>query len=222
MGRRTEKILADAVAANAADLKEHDSMTSVPIVKGPNVIPRDQHPISRKNIESLALRVLYKLHNEGYDAYLVGGAVQDFLQGTVPKDYDIATNATPEQLRRLFRNSRIIGRRFRLVHVFMARIITRSQRCVAMSATMTSIPMISNRSPMIMLGVRLRATPIVAISPINALYYDIDGFSILDYCGGVQDLRDGVVRAIGDPVVRFREDRCECCGRLNLPLDLIM
>src|ERR1700682_6214060 len=81
------------------------------------VIPRDQHRISRKDISSGALRVLYRLNEAGYAAHLVGGAVRDLLLGGHPKDFDIATNATPEDVRRLFRNCRLIGRRFRLAHV---------------------------------------------------------------------------------------------------------
>src|SRR4029077_8798635 len=85
------------------------------------VIPRDQHRISRKNISNGALRVLYRLNEAGYAAFLVGGAVRDLLIGGHPKDFDIATNATPEQVKALFRNCRLIGRRFRLAHVIFGR-----------------------------------------------------------------------------------------------------
>ena len=82
------------------------------------IIPRDQHPISRKMIDEEALKVLYRLHRNGFLAYLVGGSVRDLLLGKVPKDFDVATNAHPHEINALFKNSRIIGRRFRLVHVF--------------------------------------------------------------------------------------------------------
>jgi poly(A) polymerase len=86
-------------------------------LQAPRVIPRDQHCISRKQISQNALRVLYRLHEAGFAAYLVGGAVRDLLLGGAPKDFDVATDATPEQVRQLFRNCRLIGRRFRLAHV---------------------------------------------------------------------------------------------------------
>ena len=87
----------------------------------PRIIPRAEHGISRKNISNGALRVLYRLHESGYKAFLVGGAVRDLLLGGHPKDFDIATDATPEQTRTLFRNCRLIGRRFRLAHVVFGR-----------------------------------------------------------------------------------------------------
>ncbi|MGP1946269.1 MAG: polynucleotide adenylyltransferase PcnB, partial [Arsenophonus sp. ER-LPS3-MAG3] len=82
-----------------------------------SIITRDKHPISRKKISENALKVLYRLNNAGYEAYLVGGSVRDLLLGKKPKDFDITTNARPEQIRKLFRNSRLVGRRFRLVHI---------------------------------------------------------------------------------------------------------
>ena len=84
----------------------------------PRVLARPEHRISRGNVSSEALKVLYRLHRSGYAAYLVGGSVRDLLLGKQPKDFDVATNARPQEIRRLFRNSRVIGRRFRLVHVY--------------------------------------------------------------------------------------------------------
>ena len=81
------------------------------------VIPRDRHTISRKDISENALKVLYRLNKAGYEAWLVGGGVRDLLLGQKPKDFDVTTNATPEQVRKLFRNCRLVGRRFRLAHV---------------------------------------------------------------------------------------------------------
>src|SRR6185503_884770 len=86
-------------------------------ISEPRVLPRPEHPISRKDISPNALKVLYRLHQRGYKAYLVGGSVRDLMLGRRPKDFDIGTDASPQEVRRLFRNSRIIGRRFRLVHV---------------------------------------------------------------------------------------------------------
>ena len=129
-----------------------------------------------------------------------------FCKGTVPKDYDIATNATPEQLRRLFRNSRIIGRRFRLVHVFYGpdyyEVATLRRNVCEGDENPDDVEPVTNDNS----WGTVESDAYRRDFTINALYYDIDGFSILDYCGGVQDLRDGVVRAIGDPIVRFRED----------------
>src|SRR4030043_2101641 len=84
----------------------------------PTVIPRAEHPISRKRIDEDALKVLYRLHHHGFLAYLVGGSVRDLILGKTPKDFDVATNAHPHQINSLFKNSRVIGRRFRLVQVF--------------------------------------------------------------------------------------------------------
>ncbi|MCM2338745.1 MAG: polynucleotide adenylyltransferase PcnB, partial [Lysobacter sp.] len=87
----------------------------------PRSIPRDQHNVSRKDVSPNALRVLYRLREAGFGAYLVGGAVRDLLVGGHPKDFDVATDATPEQVKQLFRNCRLIGRRFRLAHVVFGR-----------------------------------------------------------------------------------------------------
>src|SRR5690554_343357 len=86
-----------------------------------NIITRQDHNISRQSISENALKVLYRLHGAGFEAYLVGGGVRDLLLGSTPKDFDIATNATPEQIRQLFRNCRLIGRRFRLAHIMFGR-----------------------------------------------------------------------------------------------------
>ena len=87
----------------------------------PRTIPREQHTLSRKQVSANALRVLYRLHEAGFQAYLVGGAVRDLLVGGAPKDFDVATDATPEQVKSLLRNCRLIGRRFRLAHVIFGR-----------------------------------------------------------------------------------------------------
>ena len=92
----------------------------------PRIIPRDQHPISRKQMSRAALDVLYGLHKGGFEAYLVGGCLRDILCGREPKDFDVSTNATPEQVNRLFKRSRIIGRRFQIVHVRFGREIGRA------------------------------------------------------------------------------------------------
>ncbi|ELP5728122.1 polynucleotide adenylyltransferase PcnB [Vibrio vulnificus] len=174
-----------------------------------NVITRQEHNISRKQISDHALKVLYRLHGAGFDAFLVGGGVRDLLLGQSPKDFDIATNATPEQLKQLFRNCRLIGRRFRLAHIMFGREIIevatfRGHHQDANSPT-------SQQSKE---GMLLRDNVYGTIDEdaerrdftINAMYYNIADYSIHDYAGGVEDLEDRLVRLIGDPETRYRED----------------
>ena len=104
-----------------ANKKTAKTSKKKPSTSGPSVLTRDQHNVSRKKMSNNALKVLYRLNSGGYDAYLVGGGVRDLLLGLTPKDFDIATNATPEQIKDLFRNCRIIGRRFRLAHIVFGR-----------------------------------------------------------------------------------------------------
>jgi poly(A) polymerase len=171
------------------------------------VIPRDQHRISRKDISSGALRVLYRLNEAGYAAHLVGGAVRDLLLGGHPKDFDIATNATPEDVRRLFRNCRLIGRRFRLAHVVFGQEIVEV-------ATFRGSSDDGSGDRHVVDGRILRDNVYGTIEEdavrrdftVNALYYDISDFSVRDYVGGYDDLDARVLRLIGDPVQRYRED----------------
>jgi len=171
------------------------------------IIPRAEHGISRKNISSGALRVLYRLHEAGYKAFLVGGAVRDLLLGGHPKDFDIATDATPEQTRALFRNCRLIGRRFRLAHVVFGREIVEV-------ATFRGIGEAGDADRHIVDGRILRDNVYGSIEEdalrrdftVNALYYDIADFSVRDYVGGVDDLQQRTMRLIGDPEQRYQED----------------
>lgn len=178
--------------------------TSNPV---PRIIPRAEHGISRKNISNGALRVLYRLHEAGYQAFLVGGAVRDLLLGGRPKDFDVATDATPEQTRALFRNCRLIGRRFRLAHVVFGREIVEV-------ATFRGIGDEGDGDRHVVDGRIVRDNVFGAIEEdairrdftINALYYDIADFSVRDYVGGIADLQQRVLRLIGDPEQRYRED----------------
>lgn len=173
----------------------------------PRIIPRADHGISRKNISSGALRVLYRLHESGYKAFLVGGAVRDLLLGGHPKDFDVATDATPEQTRALFRNCRLIGRRFRLAHVVFGREIVEV-------ATFRGIGEEGNGDRHIVDGRIVRDNVYGDIEEdairrdftVNALYYDIADFSVRDYVGGIADLQQHTMRLIGDPAQRYRED----------------
>jgi poly(A) polymerase len=190
----------------------------------PVIVPRAEHAISRKQIDPDALKVLYRLHQNNYVAYLVGGSVRDLLLGRHPKDFDIGTDAHPYQVKRLFRNCWIIGRRFRLAHVRFGtktievatfrRQVSAQELAMAEEAAAHAIPVAAEASD----GEHDRlvhrdntfGTPeedaFRRDFTINALFYDIGSFSIIDYTGGLQDLRDRLVRCIGEPADRFQED----------------
>ena len=171
------------------------------------IISRGEHGISRKKIDAHALKVLYRLHNSGFQACLVGGAVRDLLIGVTPKDFDIATDATPEQVNRLFRNCRLIGRRFRLAHVHFGRQII-------------EVATFRGNHDLSTLGVQDDSGRIVRDNvfgdigedvwrrdfTVNALYYDISDFSVIDYVGGYEDVKHKRLRIIGDVETRYRED----------------
>jgi poly(A) polymerase len=171
------------------------------------IIPRTKHNISRKSISEAALKVLYRLSNSGFRACLVGGGVRDLLLGLQPKDFDVATDATPEQLRSLFKNSRIIGRRFRLVHI-------RFGREIIEVATFRSHSSDSPKTELNTEGRILRDNTFGEIEDdairrdftANALYYDIANFSILDYTHGLEDIETRTLRLIGDAETRYQED----------------
>ncbi len=174
--------------------------------------------MSRRDIDPDALKVLYRLRQSDHTAYLVGGSVRDLLLGRRPKDFDIGTSAHPSQIKKLFRNCWIIGRRFRLVHVkFGTKVIEvatfRRQVQPGEEVVQDGVPA---PDPSTTEGARLMHHDNTFGTPeedafrrdftINALFYDIATFSIIDYVNGLEDLRAGIVRAIGDPVVRFHED----------------
>lgn len=171
----------------------------------PAVLRRSDHPISRKLIDPDTLRVLYRLKDEGYDGFLVGGAVRDILMGRHPKDFDIATDARPNDLRRIFRNSRVVGRRFKIVHVFYgAKNIE-----VATLRSMVEAPLDAGDDLYIDDDNQwgdLESDAFRRDFTVNALYYDIRTFDVIDYTGGLADLHDHVIRAIGEASVRFQED----------------
>ncbi|AUB82592.1 polynucleotide adenylyltransferase PcnB [Candidatus Thiodictyon syntrophicum] len=174
----------------------------------PLIVPRAEHSISRANISEYALKVLYKLKQEGFAAHLVGGGVRDLLLGHEPKDFDVATDATPEQVRGVFRNCRLIGRRFRLAHVHFGREIIEVATFRGTGADDDDADRhVEN-------GMIVRDNSYGSIAEdalrrdftINALYYDISNFSLIDYTGGLDDIRTGQLRLIGDPEQRYRED----------------
>lgn len=171
------------------------------------MIPRDQHVISRKDISPSALRVLYRLREAGFGAYLVGGAVRDLLVEGHPKDFDVATSATPEEVKALFRNCRLIGRRFRLAHVVFGREIIEVATFRANIDDGSGDRELENgRLVRDNVYGNIEEDAIRRDFTCNALYYAIEDFSVRDYVGGFDDVQARVMRLIGDPEQRYRED----------------
>jgi len=180
------------------------------------IVPRGEHPISRANISPYALKVLYRLKDAGFQAFLVGGAVRDLLLGLAPKDFDVATGAHPEQVRRLFRNSRLIGRRFHLAHVRFGEEIVEVATFRAAHTEIDEDHGVDETGHRVLdeHGRILRDNLYGTIEEdvwrrdftANALYYNIEDYSIWDYVGGVPDARNRILRLIGDPETRYRED----------------
>ncbi|HZF27465.1 MAG TPA: polynucleotide adenylyltransferase PcnB [Steroidobacteraceae bacterium] len=197
-------------------------MNLAPSGAQPTVVPRSEHPISRSAISANALRVLYRLKEGGYQAFLVGGSVRDLLLGLQPKDFDIATNASPDEVRALFRNCRLIGRRFRLAHVYFGNEIV--EVATFRAATQWQPEErdedewhAKDAAAQRVLDARGRILRDNVYGTIeedvwrrdftaNALYYNIEDFSVWDFVGGVQDVAARRLRLIGDPVTRYHED----------------
>ncbi|MEZ4483574.1 MAG: polynucleotide adenylyltransferase PcnB [Syntrophotaleaceae bacterium] len=203
------------------------SSESVSVSDQPLVVPRSEHIISRKQIDENTLKVLYRLRRHGYQAYLVGGGVRDLLLGREPKDFDVATDATPEQVKELFRNCFLVGRRFRLAHIrfagnYVVEVATfRRQPCPE------ELPAEADEHFFFTENVfgSPREDAFRRDFTINGLFYNVDDFSIIDYVGGLRDLADRRLRVIGDPLVRFTEDpvrmlrALEFTARLGFSLD---
>ena len=174
----------------------------------PLSIPRDEHCISRSNISRNALKVLRRLNGSGYQAYLVGGGVRDLLLGREPKDFDVATDAKPEQVKEVFSNCRLIGRRFRLAHVHFGREII--EVATFRSGRNGDDGDDRQQDNGMLLSDNVYGTLEEDAErrdfTINALYYSVEDFSVIDFAGGMQDLRQGVIRLLGDPESRYRED----------------
>ncbi|MDR3580213.1 MAG: polynucleotide adenylyltransferase PcnB [Oryzomonas sp.] len=191
---------------------------------GSIIIARQEHGVSRKLMSPNALRTLYRLKDNGYVGYLVGGCVRDLLLGREPKDFDVVTNATPGEVKRMFRNCRLVGRRFRLAHIhYQDEII----EVATFRSQVSNEPdpgqeeanetdhrqrhprMLKDDDGMILrdnvYGTR-EEDALRRDFTVNSLSYNIVDFSIIDYTGGLADLNAGIIRTIGDPAVRFQED----------------
>lgn len=179
------------------------------------MIPRSRHPISRKNIDKDACTVMRRLNQQGHEAYLVGGAVRDLYLGKRPKDYDIATDARPSRLKKIFRNCRIIGRRFKIAHIYYG------VKVIEVATFRQSADKDSGESNNPAAGIVRSESGIILRDnaygtpkedarrrdlTINGLFYDMKTFAVLDYVDGVKDLEAGIVRMINDPEVSFAED----------------
>ncbi len=191
----------------------------------PVILKESEHGLKREQIAWEALRVLTRLDEAGHKAYLCGGGVRDLLLGRTPKDFDVATDARPEEVKRIFRNCRIIGRRFKLAHVFFRDVIIETATFRALldapPPEAEDVPLPSRRhtdvpDPTFATrgGVIVRdnvyGTPEEDARrrdfTINGLFYDIADGSIIDYVGGLKDLEHRVLKVIGDPETRFHED----------------
>jgi poly(A) polymerase len=185
------------------------------------IIEREEHCISRKDISPNALKVLYRLNECGFQAFLVGGGVRDLLLGDTPKDFDISTDATPEEIKQLFRNAMIIGRRFKIIHLRYGREIIEVTTFRAHHApenefeddasnrSIKGLDSAHSSSGMILrdnVWGNINDDALRRDFTANALYYTTDGFRVLDFANGLEDIDNTVLRMIGDPATRYRED----------------
>ena len=185
-----------------------DGLKISPDLNG-KIVPRDQHNLSRRNVNPYALKVLYRLREGGFKAYLVGGSVRDLLLNLSPKDFDVATDAHPEEIKKLFSNSRLIGRRFRIAHVFFGKEIIEVTTFRGAAVHSDENNNHANEHGILLMDNHFGSIEEDALRrdfTVNALYYNIEDFSVVDYAKGIEDLHQRVIRLIGTPEVRFRED----------------
>jgi poly(A) polymerase len=170
----------------------------------------EQHGIRRDQVDEDARKVVFRLQRAGFKAYIVGGGVRDILLGKRPKDFDISTDATPRQIKALFRNSRIIGRRFKLAHVYFAH-----GKALEVSTFRDVAEVLEPNDGDDTISAPVERDNVYGTEEtdalrrditINGLFLDVSTMEIIDYVGGMDDLRNGVVRVIGDPETRFKED----------------
>ncbi len=225
--------------AKASDVNKLSSKTSkVPEIAKPDfettVLKRDAHNVSRKDISKNAIKVLYKLNDAGYQSYLVGGGVRDILLGLKPKDFDVATDATPEQIKSVFRNCRLIGRRFRLAHILFGREVievatfraghegsqselqnNKQTRKTAKALTDDDGMLVRDNVYGTLIEDAFRRD-----FTVNALYYTVQDFTVIDYTKGLKDLKAKTLRLIGDPVERYKEDPVRILRAIRLSCKL--
>lgn len=191
------------------------------------VLSRSEHNISRRRIDENTLKVLYRLHRHGYKAYLVGGSIRDLLLNRAPKDFDIGTDATPQQVKRLFRNCFLVGRRFRLAHIRFGRDQVIEVATFRRHPGPEEFPEDPDEHGFFMQNQfgTPREDAFRRDFTVNALFYDIADFSVIDHVGGLEDLEKRRLRVIGDPKTRFAEDpvrmlrALEFSARLDFSLD---
>jgi len=212
----------------------HDTrMDTVQTSSSPRILKRDAHTVSRKKISKNALKVLYRLNEAGYQAYLVGGGVRDILLGLQPKDFDVATDATPEEIQAVFRNCRLIGRRFRLAHILFGREVIevatfRAGHDTQESSRQNEAKHKNDLSRTSDHGMLMRDNVYGSMEDdafrrdftINALYYTVKDFSVIDYTQGLDDLAERKLRLIGDPDARYREDPVRILRAIRLSCKL--
>ncbi|MFT6733023.1 MAG: poly(A) polymerase [Polaribacter sp.] len=198
------------------------------------ILKRDAHNVSRKDISKNAVKVLYKLNEAGYQSYLVGGGVRDILLGLQPKDFDVATDATPDQVKSLFRNCRLVGRRFRLAHILYGREVievatfraghdpsknemsnTKQTRKTAKALTNDEGMLVRDNVFGTIIDDAFRRD-----FTVNALYYTVQDFSVIDYTQGLKDLEAKTLRLIGDPIERYKEDPVRILRAIRLSCKL--
>jgi poly(A) polymerase len=211
---------ADSNSGNMRSDRQSNKLANVDSDKV-RIIERENHGISRRDISSGALKILYQLGDAGHQAFLVGGSVRDLLLGNRPKDFDIATDATPEQLKQLFRSARIIGRRFKLVHIRFGREVIEVTTFRAHHEALQEFGQRDDSRQFRHLdsahsssGMILRDNVYGDINDdaarrdftVNSLYYTINNFRLLDFSNGIKDIENRLIRIIGDPVTRYKED----------------
>lgn len=204
------------------ELKRNNNLNLAPPGATPRIVPRAEHPISRSAIAPNALKVMYRLKDAGFQAFLVGGSVRDLLLGLQPKDFDVATNALPDEVRSLFRNCRLIGRRFRLAHVYFGSEVIEVATFRAAhegedeerdeddwrARDADGERVLDARGRILRDNVYGTVEEDVWRRDFtaNALYYSIEDFSVWDFVDGVRDVAARQLRLIGDPTTRYHED----------------